>query len=104
MHRPRLALIVAILGTACSLDAPAAEDDRAWDGKEGIEAYARRAGLKARDSLDLGGGVSLELVLVPPSSFEIGLFQGKDPEKPIRVIRLTHPYYLGKYPVTVAQF
>jgi sulfatase modifying factor 1 len=41
---------------------------------------------------------------VPPSSFEIGLFQNKDPEKPLRVIRLTRPYYMGKYPVTVAQF
>jgi len=104
MNRPLLTLIVTILGAVCSLHASAAEDNWAWDGKESMDAYAKRTGLKAGDSLDLGGGVALELVLVPPSSFEIGLFQSKDPEKPIRVIRLTRPYYIGKYPVTVAQF
>jgi formylglycine-generating enzyme required for sulfatase activity len=104
MNRPLLALIVAILAAVHSLHASAAEADWAWDGKESIDAYAKRTGLKAQDHMDLGGGVALELVLVPPSSFEIGLFQNKDPEKPVRIIRLTRPYYIGKYPVTVAQF
>lgn len=104
MHRPLLTLIVTILGTVCSLHASAAEDDWAWDGKESVDAYAKRTGLKVTDSLDLGGGVSLELVLVPPSSFEIGLSQNRNPERPIRVIKLTRPYYIGKYPVTVGQF
>jgi formylglycine-generating enzyme required for sulfatase activity len=105
MHRSLLALILSTLGTVCILHAPAAEqEDWSWDGKESIEAYAKRTGLKARESLDLGGGVVLELVLVPPSSFEIGLVEGKNPEKPVRVITLTRPYYVGKYPVTTAQF
>jgi formylglycine-generating enzyme required for sulfatase activity len=93
-----------MLGTVWILRATAAENDRAWDGKESIDAYAKRTGLKAKDSLDLGGGVSLELVLVPPSSFEIGHLVGKNEQKPIRVITLTQPYYIGKYPVTTAQF
>jgi len=104
MHRPLLALILSTLGTVCILHATAAEEDWSWDGKESIDAYAKRTGFKAKDSLDLGGGVTLELVLVPPSSFEIGLFNGKNPEKPVRVITLTRPYYIGKYPVTTAQF
>ena len=51
MRRRLLVLIMAMLGTVCILHAPAAEDDDlAWDGKESIDAYAKRTGLS--DPLD----------------------------------------------------
>jgi hypothetical protein len=47
MQRSLPALILATLGTVCILHAPAAEDDWAWDGKESIDAYAKRTGFRA---------------------------------------------------------
>jgi len=58
--------------------------------------------------LDLGG-VKLELVLVKAGEFMMGghkkstaVWQGN--EGPIHKVTLTKSYYIGKYPVTVAQF
>ena len=43
-----------------------------WDGHESIEHYARRANLPPTKTLDLGGGVTLDLVLIPAGSFIMG--------------------------------
>src|SRR6516165_10327343 len=87
----------------------------AWDGKEGIADYAKRVGLNATDSLDLGGGVKLELILVPAGSFLMGspaeapagapkdLQYVANQEKQHKVT-LTQPFYMGKYEVTQAQY
>ena len=39
-----------------------------WDGKESVGDYAKRVGLLATQTLDLGNGVKLELVLIPAGS------------------------------------
>jgi formylglycine-generating enzyme required for sulfatase activity len=43
-----------------------------WDGKESVAEYAKRANLPPTETLDLGGGVKLELVLVPAGKFLMG--------------------------------
>jgi formylglycine-generating enzyme required for sulfatase activity len=43
-----------------------------WDGKETVEQYARRVDLSATKTLDLGGGVTLDLVLIPAGKFVMG--------------------------------
>jgi formylglycine-generating enzyme required for sulfatase activity len=43
-----------------------------WDGPESIEQYARRAKLEPTQTLDLGNGVKLELVLTPAGKFTMG--------------------------------
>ena len=43
-----------------------------WDGQESIEQYARRAKLEPTQTLDLGGGVKMEMVLIPAGKFVMG--------------------------------
>lgn len=60
----------------------AAESPRAfplWDGIEPIESYARRVNLPPTEQLDLGNGVTLDLVLIPAGQFIMGT---PEPAKP----------------------
>ncbi|NQT39791.1 MAG: formylglycine-generating enzyme family protein, partial [Planctomycetes bacterium] len=51
-------------------------------------------------AVDLGGGVELDLVLIPAGSF----LMGDDRAKPVHKVRITKPFYLGKYEVTQEQW
>ncbi|MCY3019922.1 MAG: SUMF1/EgtB/PvdO family nonheme iron enzyme, partial [Planctomycetota bacterium] len=70
---------------------------------------AKAEALPKEMSLDLGCGVKMDFLLVPPGEFMMGgprksaaEWQGN--EGPIHKVTITKPYYIGKYPVTVAQF
>jgi hypothetical protein len=43
-----------------------------WDGQEAVADYARRAGLQPTRTIDLGGGVTMEFVLIPAGRFIMG--------------------------------
>ncbi len=60
--------------------------------------------MPAQQTIELGGGVKLELVLIPAGSFVMGDERGLDDEKPVHKVTITKPFYLGKYEVTVEQF
>ena len=59
-------------------------------------------------AVDLGGGVKLEMVLIPAGEFMMGSPDSdKDThanEKPQHRVRITKPFYLGKYLVTQEQW
>ena len=59
-------------------------------------------------SIDLGGGVKMELVFIPAGEFVMGCADSdKDAtnvEKPQHRVRITKAFYLGKYPVTQEQW
>ncbi|MBI3829399.1 MAG: SUMF1/EgtB/PvdO family nonheme iron enzyme [Planctomycetes bacterium] len=81
-----------------------------WDGKEKVEDYAKRTGLKASETLDLGDGVKLEMLLIPPGAFTMGSPAGEPKrdgdgpmEKPHKVT-ITKPFYLAKFELTQAQY
>ena len=63
-------------------------------------------GLKEGDSktFKLPGGVSMEMVYVAPGSFQMGNKNGKDDQMPVHKVTLTKGYWIGKYPVTQAQW
>jgi formylglycine-generating enzyme required for sulfatase activity len=52
--------------------------------------------------VDLGGGVTMEFVLIRPGSFTMGLDRGGD--EAAHKVTLTKPFYLGKYLVTQEQW
>jgi len=58
--------------------------------------------------LDLGGGVKMELVLIPAGSFVMGSPESDSrahpSEKPQHQVRITRPFYLGKHEVTQEQW
>ena len=73
----------------------------------------RRYGTKAEaapteEAIDLGGGVKMEFVLIRPGSFMMGTREGVPgefaDEKPAHRVRITQPFYLGKYEVTQEQW
>jgi formylglycine-generating enzyme required for sulfatase activity len=57
-----------------------------------------------KEVLDLGGGVKLELVPVKAGEFDMGSSDGEENEKPVHEVKISQPYYIGKYDVTVAEF
>jgi formylglycine-generating enzyme required for sulfatase activity len=55
-------------------------------------------------SLDFGGGVKLDLVSIPAGQFQMGSTDGEPNEKPVHTVKITKPFYMGKYAVTQAQY
>ncbi len=59
-------------------------------------------------TVELGKGVKLEMVLIPAGEFMMGSPDSDDdglkPEKPQHRVRISKPFYLGKYEVTQEQW
>ena len=76
--------------------------------EEPKEAGGRKQGPPKEIAVDLGGGVKLEMTLIPVGKFTMGpLDRGWDAygnESPRHDVRITRPFYLGKYKVTQEQW
>jgi len=67
--------------------------------------WAQSSGLSKELTLDLGGGVKLEMVLIPAGSFEMGDASAEnDDERPVHKVTIRRPFYLGKYEMTQEQW
>jgi formylglycine-generating enzyme required for sulfatase activity len=55
-------------------------------------------------TLDLGGGVKMELVLIPAGEFVMGDAGGDFDEVPLHKVTIAKPFCLGKYEVTQEQW
>ena len=77
--------------------------------KERYAAIESMLGPPPTLTLALGGGVKMELVLIPAGTFKMGSpdneadRQGQQ-ESPQHEVAITKPFYMGKYEVTVGQF
>jgi len=78
---------------------------------------AAALGQPVEKTLDLGKGVKMELVLIPAGEFMMGSglspqevesrydgLDGCEDEHPQHRVRITRPFYMGKYEVTNAQY
>ena len=52
----------------------------------------------------LTNSVGMEFVLIPAGAFTMGASDSYPDEQPIRTVRISRPFYLGKYEVTQAQW
>jgi formylglycine-generating enzyme required for sulfatase activity len=54
---------------------------------------------------DLKNSINMEFILIPPGDFIMGTNSSmSEHEKPAHQIKISEPFYLGKYPVTQAQW
>jgi formylglycine-generating enzyme required for sulfatase activity len=57
---------------------------------------------------DLGNNITLEMVSIPAGRFEMGAptteAQSRDNERPQHPVEINNPFWMGKYPVTQAQW
>jgi hypothetical protein len=79
-----------------------------WNGTESVAAYAQRVDLETELTLDLGGGVKMEFVLIPAGTFLMGSpddEEGRtDPEGPQHEVTIGKPFYMGKFEVPQEQY
>ena len=75
---------------------------------ESTPATASTLDAGAPRTVDLGNGVNLDLVWIPPGEFLMGSpdsdRMAKDDEKPQHRVEITRGFWLGKYPVTKRQW
>ena len=62
------------------------------------------AGANTRRVVDLGGGVNLELVLIPAGEFVMGDDSGVPDERPRTKVRITESFWMGRFEVTNEQY
>jgi formylglycine-generating enzyme required for sulfatase activity len=125
----RLALVAALVGcgaVASADDEPGPDDPVPWgkprlapivysawpfdaeEAKRRRRETAERLLVTEEKILDLGGGVTMTLVLIPAGEFVMGSPEGevdrREDEGPQRRVRITKPFYIGKYELTQAQY
>lgn len=74
-----------------------------WDGHETVAEYAKRVGLEPTQTLDLGNGVKMEMLLIPAGKMIMGSLKSEHKDDAPEVI-ISKPFYLGKYVVTQEQY
>ncbi len=69
-----------------------------------VLAMQRETAGEAKRTVDLGDGLSLEMVLVPAGSFVMGMEQGPADNRPRCVVEVKEPFWMGVTEVTNGQY
>lgn len=65
---------------------------------------AVQSGMPVAREFDLGGGVRLPFILIPPGSFSMGSLEGYEQERPLHKVTLRQTVYLLAHPLTQEQW
>jgi formylglycine-generating enzyme required for sulfatase activity len=87
-----------------SLTAKATDNNSATKTSTAVGITVQTAGGSSTMTLDLGGGVNLELILIQAGEFDMGDASLGSMATPVHHVTITKPFYMGKYEVTWAQF
>ena len=68
-----------------------------------VRVAGKTKGPAKETTFDLGNGVTMDFVLIHPSTFMMGSDEGGD-ATPVHKVTITKPFYLAKYPVTQEQW
>jgi serine/threonine protein kinase/formylglycine-generating enzyme required for sulfatase activity len=97
-----------VVGPPGAAPAPADAPFDAAAAKKFQQQWATHLGVAVVREVDLGGGETLKLMLIPPGSFVMGaaddLPWDTKHEKPQHPVTITRPFYLGVFPVTHKQY
>jgi formylglycine-generating enzyme required for sulfatase activity len=74
--------------------------------RRGLSQFSRSENgtVPFRTTVDLGDGVSLEMVLIPAGEFVMGSLTGGADERPLARVRIDKPFWIGRCEVTNRQF
>ena len=75
-----------------------------WPFDAAEAARRQEAAGNHRRTINLGGGIEMELVLIPAGEFVMGDVQGDDDEKPLAAVKIARPFWMGKFEVTNRQY
>ncbi len=108
--RPPAALVKVRPGLPRPLDCTGPDGVSAAGVRRAQEAWARYLGRDVEATVEIGNGVTMTFVLVPPGKFLMGSppdekgKNGRYPNETLHEVTLTEPFDLGKYEVTQAQY
>jgi formylglycine-generating enzyme required for sulfatase activity len=75
-----------------------------WPFDAAEAARRQQVGGPAARTLDLGGGVTLDLVRIPAGAFVMGDADGQDDERPLTAVKVAKAFWIGRCEITNAQF
>jgi len=77
-----------------------------FDAKEAANRQAAAAGQTGgvRQTIDLGNGVAMDFVLIPPGEFVMGDLAGQRDEHSLTRVKITRPFWMGICEVTNEQY
>jgi formylglycine-generating enzyme required for sulfatase activity len=89
------------------LDCTGPEGVSATEVRKAQAAWAKYLKRDVEETVEIGNGVKMTFVLVPPGKFRMGSPKdeaNRSDEETLHEVTLTEPFYLGKYPVTQEQY
>ena len=91
----------------CGACAPVCGDGEC-NGDETCETCPEDCGTCPTLTLNLGGGVTMDLIQIPAGTFQMGTNDTDDSwlehSRPVHTVTISQPFYMGKYEVTQAQW